>query len=473
MASSRKIRSFAEYDRIRKEREEQFPQQVESELEQLILKDLRPNFVDVKIGGNRLTLVKFKSIRDIFDVVFHGSNALHHQADQRRNEFRPKTEQTLVLTNFQENVQDLIRCGVYLAKSTQALPSDDQQSFYSRFVDQVQYLVSHRKYQELYEDAPNLSSCLRRFHYPQQQTDLDSFETVLTSLRKKNYLSPENVKTIYELLTKKPLLTVPPTPRASARLQTPAPVSVPLEENGTVQEKMEYLTAVFHLERDVAARYAGTILISNIDQFHNGLVAAVGSVDAQRIVQYNPDILLYTNNNLAGRYLRAITVVQERIRRNGDRIRLKEKYGPTQHPEKYASLDALLKLKEELMPTFSSEQAAAPLTPSIDISTIEIYKYQVLHRHESVMRRLDALIETGSVQVTQHEHWSGDDTTAGARSRNILKKMKCQISAVFQELGRERPELIINHGQYTLSMPDQQSRQLLRQIRDEAYKIQR
>ena len=133
--SSKKIKSFAEYDTLQQERKAQFPARLESELEQQVLKDLRSNFVDIRIGGNRLTLAKFESIRDIFDVVFHGSNALRHQADRRKKEFKPKVEEALTLEIFSENAGDLIRCGVYLAKSTNALSPDDKQSFYSRFVD--------------------------------------------------------------------------------------------------------------------------------------------------------------------------------------------------------------------------------------------------------------------------------------------------------------------------------------------------
>ena len=373
MASSRKIRSFAEYDRIRKEREEQFPQQVESQLEKLILKDFAI--------GNNFVGVRLQSFSAVLEILVHGPQlALQAQIQRRKQELQPLIEKTLLLAQFQENMHDLIRCGVYLSKTTNsAIPADEKQSFYSRFIDEIKQLTDYSAYRDFFNQYPDVSSLLRGFHYPQREDELDRLQSVLTGLRRKNYLTAENVQTIAGLLTRTLLVptaakseTFPVTSRV--RGKTPPPVEEAAAERWTTPEKMDYLTIVFQLSTAVAKQYAERVSLHDIEELREKLFNLVGEDYARRLLQTNPAILLYSEEALLTKYLTTLTVVQQRLKhKNGQD--LEAKFGIHVSFERYTSLEKILELKREVCRTTGLYTVPTAAEEEFDV---EEYKVRLL-----------------------------------------------------------------------------------------------
>ncbi|MFH1052843.1 MAG: hypothetical protein V1740_00325 [Candidatus Woesearchaeota archaeon] len=87
--------------------------------------------------------------------------------------------------------------------------------------------------------------------------------------------------------------------------------------------------------------------------------------------------------------------------------------------------------------------------------------------HPQSREYLQTLIQSGELNVGDHEHWARSQSS-GTRGENILKKMRYEITQAFHHFGYERPVIEINHGQKKITVSES-ARERLRLLRDHAY----
>ena len=464
---AKKIRTFSDYDAARREREFNLPQAIESKLEQKIRINIKKE--ERELGG--VAIIAHPA--DFLKVLFKGpEEMIRLYLEQQGERHTPQAEQETQLDYFQQNMRELIGCGVSISKPHTSLEDSQQQSFYARFLDNVKELTDSKHFAPFKLKYSGVEDLLMGFHPPQKGEErFESLIAVTEGLCRERHITRENADTIVRLLSPRPERQTLPARTSPARGRTPAPKKSTYEPNhpaSTADEVREYLSVVLRLPKETADSYADKVTLLQLCEFHQGLYGAVGAENAQKLIQHNPGLVLYPSENIFTKYLTTLQVVQGRIRSNGDQEKLGQEFGLGSNVEKYASLEQLLELKRKLFQGTGNYQTIDP--PEAPSHNFQVYvsRYALLKRNPAMEPRLDSLVRTGELLVGEHEHWSGEGTTAGPRGRDILKKIRTELNHLFTDLGYGSPECEINFGQHTLAVPPR-TQQLLGQIRDRAY----
>ena len=390
----KKIRSFTDYQAAKAERERTFEERVESELERLIRKDARKTLRDKR------PIAIYAPLHRILEATVRGRRGLVKlYVENKRSELQGEVKRQLHQQQFRENVQDLVRCGVYLSQMSAGGRADERQRLYVHFLDELKELSKNRYCQTVSVEVPEISELLHGHTAPPGKEEIGRVRAVLIGLQKKEYLTKKNAVTLRELLTPSALpegITVSPsTHTGSGRkkekettLSTETGLFFRPEGPERYDEQVEYLTALFRLSLEVAQRYAGQITLSQLDELHERLKEVVGN-QAVALVNRNPVILTYQTESKFTKYITTLNLVTERIKRNGSKgVDLTAKYGVENNLERYADLEQLLALKRELFTELG--EYVSPETPSPQQKfEIEAYKSKLLQRaglEESIVR---------------------------------------------------------------------------------------
>ena len=250
-----------------------------------------------------------------------------------------------------------------------------------------------------------------------------------------------------------------------------------IQERKRMKTKVEeYLTSVFHLPSEVVDNYSSLITIDEVDAVQTKLSAVVGGEYAAGLVEINPDILFYeTQKNprvpkQIGEYVRLLKVVNGIITSEPEhQEKLDCEFCIERNMRKYASIESLIELKEELQESYNllkgTDEQTEESSSGIDLSSIEIHKYTFLHPgKEEVEKRLDSLINNGEIVVGDHEHWT---STSGARGSRIVRVIYHQINRLLDQLGLHY-NCKTNYADNTLRIDDE-TRYNLKVLRDMVY----
>ncbi len=457
-----KLYNFEEYDAAKAEREgtEEVEKRVEGTLDSIVLNAVRRGKRELKgIGFGAIV----RNPLGALDVIIHGPGEfVRMYIKANKPQFQHGAELLAYRELFQENIRDLIRCAVRLSNENKGyLAPEHQQELFVRLVDEFELLAGRPHFKNLHDDVQDLSYVQRRLHLPDDEEGLRKMRNVLHGMRREGYLTHQNAETLYRLLTQK----------------------MPVQEEGPALHAHHVPNspeAAFHYARgkpeDATADYVRAEKEKEISHFAHELELLIGGENAAALIK-KLNVDAYYGEGLLTKYLTTVQKIEERLRKGNGNLR--NNYGIEHHPWRYGSLDELLKLKRELYeeagsytPAGAAEVADGVPAPAIDISKLNLPQYHTLHRGDSAAeRRLQSLVESGEVQVGRSEHWYGR-SEKGARGKNILKRIGYDLERIFSELGLPRPKFRYNFGQNTIRIPEE-TRQLLGQIRDEAYKVQK
>ncbi len=460
-----KLNSFEEYDALKEAREgtEEVEKRVEGTLDSIVLNAVRRGKRELKGIGFGVIV---RNPLGFLDAIIHDpEEVIRMYIEANKPQFQHGVELRAYREIFQENIRDLIRCAVRLSKENKEyLVPEHQQELFVRLVDEFELLAGRPHFKNLHDDVPDLSYVQRRLHLPDDEEGQRKMRNVLQGMRREGYLTHQNADTLYRLLTQK--MPVQKGEAAPRFLQEPA-------LSGAVPRHSGDRAAGASTDKEKLTEKE-----NEIGKFAHELELVVGRDDAITLIK-QVDFDVYQAEGLLTKYLTTIQKVEERLKRGNGHLRAR--YGVEHHPERYASLDELVKLKRELYGETGSYGTAPPAendvgaaAPAIDVSKLKnkLKFYRTLHRGDpAVERRLQSLVESSSVHVGRSEHWYSR-SEKGARGKNILKRIGYDLERIFADLNLPRPEWSINFGQDTISIPEE-ARQLLWQIRDEAYKVQK
>ncbi len=108
-----------------------------------------------------------------------------------------------------------------------------------------------------------------------------------------------------------------------------------------------YLTGDIKLCAKVAKKHL-QVAIEHLEETYEGLRILVGDETAQNLIQKNPDILHYGEQNQLGKYLRAIAWVQKTAAQHFNGNGCPEEYSPQNNLRGYSTLEGILELKLKL-----------------------------------------------------------------------------------------------------------------------------
>lgn len=345
--------------------------------------------------------------------------------------------------------------------SSEGFSPETRKQAYLRLLDEVNTIYQERE--EVFNGLP-IRNFLRDLSVPDLEIHVERFQAILKRLQQRRYISKKDADRFEKLLVPYQtscLKSVVPS-RFTPQVEQPQNQQ-PMQDD--TSEVLDYLTDLFVLEKEVAARYAPRVTLDELCDLHDKLEARVGGDYARMIVALNPDVLLYQQQGKLATYLKVLKQVQQRVfDANAEDFLIHEG-----NVRQYASLDSLVELKNELYAATATppgDQEPEEVRPAFNIA-----EYTFLHRgFPPVEGRLCNLIERGEVTVSDQEHWDGG--TSGARGRHILQKIVFQMGSAFAAKGLPRPEYDLNFGTRTVTISDE-TREQLQNLRDEAYSLQR
>ncbi|MBI2665800.1 hypothetical protein HYX12_04220, partial [Candidatus Woesearchaeota archaeon] len=328
-----------------------------------------------------------------------------------------------------------------------------KKEFYLRFLDQVNSLHFQTS---LFVDSPDISPFLRSLSLPETPRERGRFERIIGKMKKRDYLSsglsdkvktylysPSPIPVQQQSLGRTSLSTAGfgDNPSASSNEGSSGGINDRSADQRT--EVLSYLTDLFQLPVEIAERYAARVSLDELTDLHDKLDARVGQDYAPALVQVNPDILLYREQSRLSTYLKLLKQVQQRIRNNPVREELELQFGVGNNLRAYSTIEEIAELKERLYTataTIGQEEEREGTTDNFNLAL-----YSFLHRNDPlVVSRLDSLVETGAVCVTEQEHWTEGIT--GPRSSHILKRIVFQMRRAYNALNLPEPRCSINHG---------------------------
>lgn len=473
---AKKIRSWEEYDAVVKERQERFEEEVESELEELIA-------VNPFIKANRQRADFYrKQARGLYRIVRGQQVSVEEEIKERltatekeleegifkllKPDLQPQAERTVVTEMVGSTLQDLAAYGVSVSKMPGGmLPLPEKNNLYARFVVQLAYLAAHNPPVHFVDNVPEAEHLVRHYHFPEWEQDIQRVTKVITELKKKKYISSQNASTLLQLLfperrsvlgVSKPVKALPKQraeplhhPEETARTGNGEAVTAKTEITGGGEnvcfpseeqrrERNEYMAVLFGLGDSVAKNYLEKVTVEQLDDLHRALKEVVGEENISLLTQYNPDILLYPAENRWGRYLRTLTVVLGRIRKNGSSgIDLEERFGLKNNVERYADLEKLLELKAEL---FRSSGAYAEVAAPADEKEFDLeqYKDRLLQKAGLDSEMVRAFTEGKSSHFKGENYFAEEYFRKNAHGKVSYQKLGRLFRPVFEEMVRQQ-----------------------------------
>ncbi|MDO8656333.1 MAG: hypothetical protein Q7K45_03780, partial [Nanoarchaeota archaeon] len=220
------------------------------------------------------------------------------------------------------------------------------------------------------------------FHPPEREDEFDAVTTVTNGLCRERYITRENADTIVRLLSPRQEVQAFPILSSPARRKTPPPISkqIVTRSRSTKEERLEYLTVLFNLDVEPATHIADNATLEQLEEMQSEMKNMLGENYFLKMVTINPAILLYPAENVFTKYHRTLSLVVGRIKRNGDREILEQRFGVESNLERYVSLEKLTQLKQELLAT-TGEYAPAPMQTEA-VFDLEEYKDKLLMKAE-------------------------------------------------------------------------------------------
>lgn len=351
----KKIRSFADYDAAKAEREENIGQQVKSKLEFLV--DNHPSIKKIKQETQR---EKRKEIQKLTPKIRNGRVMLSPAAKEifyspieiEINEKQSKKiaiQRQLLMTQLQPNarrdtlvdmvkynVRDLILCGIEIANANEdVLSEENKNEVYSRFRSELNLLSENGQNKYFKREFPDLDYFLSRpcLSGPEE---IEAFNKVLFKLAKEGYIMKDHPNTLIELLTKEPEEVQPEKPYLSPQVKSnwkkASRETVPKAE--TIDQTAEVISYLINrgIDGRDAAAYSTEIKFADLKLFCQGLERYVGQYEEEsgKFFQENYQTLLpCVVDKHHTKYLTTLQKIQDKIRENnnGERDKLIKKYG--------------------------------------------------------------------------------------------------------------------------------------------------
>ncbi|HLC70378.1 MAG TPA: hypothetical protein VJI32_00080 [Candidatus Nanoarchaeia archaeon] len=476
---AKKIHTFADYDAQKRKLELGLPRAAGLNLEQMLFDQFRK---DASKTGHAVKKNVSPSTGQVQALFLEPGKVALCYVVQQDESYALEAEKAAQLDYFQQSMTELIICSVSMSKSHSSLDEDQKQSFYARFIDNVKELTDSKYFAHFKMKYLGVEQMLQGFRLPDQEGEkFKAVKIVTDGLYREKYITRKNTDTIIRLLSSRQEVQAFPARPPPAKAKTPvlstriAGDNLPPQDNQNpdqLREINEYLTVVLGLSEGTAQSYLRKVNLEQLNQFHQQMKETVGDEYTCRLVQINPDLVLYPSQNMMTKYLTTLQLVQGRIRSKGGGEKVETEFGLESNVKEYASLEQLLVLKRRLFQGTGDYHATTSGETAAQDFQIYVSRYAFLKKNKTMERRLDSLIRTGELGVKVHEHWGGERTTTGARGRDILKVVRTELNRLFTDLGYESPGCDLNFGQNKLTIPER-TQQLLGEIRNKAYSVQK
>ena len=384
-------------------------------------------------------------------------------------------------THLQQSLTELTDIGWEMYQNDlEEFNNEGQLIFYFKLANEL-FMISelHEMEFSYRTDEPLLSNCnvLKERLFPRgpPKGSIDSFfesrqddvKTLIQELQRNNYITKKAARKLTQLLNplsaKLERRKVDNVTSAVSELfesiystiethTKPIPEKAPVvvEEILTgptpeqIAESRDVLENFLELETSVVSNYSTKLSQGDLISIYGQLSDKLGDELALSVIQDNPEVLTYMQQNKWNKYLKALTVIDSNSEPNGI---------TSYQVSDYSSLEKALELKQEVNP-FANGEDTGEITEEITEPEFELYKYTFLHTgNEHVDARRESLIKEGCVTVADHDHWGGGSTNA--KGRHILMKLSYEIKCSFADLGLPEPSCDTNFGQRTLTISPQ------------------
>ncbi|MAF99080.1 MAG: hypothetical protein CMH61_00555 [Nanoarchaeota archaeon] len=470
------VRSFAEYEAAREQREEQFDEAVAVRLEKLVdqhdaVRDLKRSYdgaiADLeKNEKKRQRCVEVNAALDLYLQVWVGRTLLIGDYDLVRAEVysnyamrRAHNKEILDLelfgkakletdkNNFRENLTDLVRAA-WSESGRKTMNEPVQRTFSSYFISEVQQLVDDDRIDEL-GDLPGITNLLA---HPEFSDDIyERIPAAAKELKSKGYIKNEQLIGIKRVMTRHVIVE----PQA----QTPKPVrvdpkfmtligepSVPTSSADLSEERLEFLQVMFDLPEEIAQNYVDEQTLETFEDRYWALAQATGSErSVPRLVKTNPGVLTYRPSAFS-KFCSTMLVVRTHIESDfRTRDVLRTIYGIEQRLADYASFESLAALKHSL---FNEKIVDGRIiSDQVDIGA---YRSALLERVSLPAGIIKGLTE-GPNAAYQGEIRTSQRTFRTNVRGQVSKSDFRRFSRTFDVLV-ERGAIIEENGQYSLTV---------------------
>jgi len=383
--------NFTQYDAQRRQLREASPEEIDSALELLLKNDAKLKesiakeekyFSGLKQEAKSAKVVVYNDIplsrEAFFEFIERAAPIVCQQKrDERKQELLPQALVSLARKKAQENLQELLTCAVSVSKEYQdELPLIEKRLLYSRLITEVHDILRSAETIRFNYKTPTIATVLGSGRFPSTANEQDNLQSMLGTLKGNGYVNNHWVRTLTKLLFSEKKKPVPSASPISPRIQEVVPILSIFTVPDSQQDKIEYLTVVFGLPPERAQAYASKVTLEGLESFYRKLSSVMEEEYAQALVKINPELLLYPPRNLVTQYRSSLRVIREAIRRDPERQdELEEKYGIRSNLHRYAKLESLVALKEELLKDISSGEETNQGHFNLDV-----YKSQLLQK---------------------------------------------------------------------------------------------
>ncbi len=438
--AKRRIENFQDYDRVKSERTAELEQRVSSCLGEIFSRErsqLQKDFSMVK------TAVDMLRHPQQWHLAVQGDGKESAKLLQRlypRNYYLQAQEEAL-LGNIRENINDLLRCGVRLARHGKGfLEEDNQRKFYARFLDECSELLATPTGQRLGQEHPQLGELCRRLQLPSEE-QLEQWEGILHALRQLKAVTRQNAESIVWLLSPQTTVTgaeasqpagfQPPSRAGSSpgSSRVPAFSSLPGTQPAAVTGTAPTQDGLGSYSTD------STDSKKEMENLKEQLLSIVGGKYGTRLCRAAP-LETYQQERVLTKYVSAVAAIQREIEGRKDPD-MERSFGIAHNFRRYTTLDGVLALKRQLFTALYG----VPLeddkkgTAGFDL---EAYKDLLLQHAGLEVEVVRAYTEgknatfRGESKHAPRRHWKNN--AAGKIGRELQERFDAQGDGMFDEL---------------------------------------
>lgn len=375
----KKIRSFLDYDAMKRQRKEQFKQEVETRLEKLVLQELRNKgppehfFFSLISRPQKVLQIMIRGEREVFRQYLEG----------RKKDILYDAQRNVTVSHFQSNLHDLIVAAVHASRQNKGyLAKQEKRDLYARFLDLLQEFGDTGFSNGLFSRYPEARHLIARPTLPFLKEQKERLRAAVEGFRREKYLTSLNQRTLMELLfTEEATVIQQPAslPRREEQAQRPSSPEAPPGEESSPEGCKAYLLREFLLNEDTADNYAARVRLQEAEMLHRELERVVGEEYAILLINDHPDILLYPAEGILNKYVSTIQRVLKEVKRgNRNGKSPEEELGMEKNLSQYSCLENVLALKQRLCAGKQvSESATSGGETAFDL---EGYKDQLLQK---------------------------------------------------------------------------------------------
>jgi hypothetical protein len=440
------INSFQEYDSFSAQNRNDLGKEVEA-VERSMSKTYSER------GG--LIVVITQSISDLGSRILAYTTIAPDKEEGNQSQIRAMA---LIMSN---NISHLTSYGIQLQKEDN-LTVDNREQLYQRFLGELGWVRDHCEPYAFDNGFPEAVQLLRAQTISKLKRSKGLFDKVLKELNDQSLITSRNQRNLKYLLfpPQKKVEETSPKKKTYCKPTVQTSEIIPEIEEPKLSEDEEFmrlgfLTEVFGLQPKLAQKYVKQMHSDELDALDDRLTAATGDKSyARGLVQLNPEILTYQENNTLTKYITTIKSIQEKIDSNyRQREQLEEAFGIDSNLREYSSLEGVLELKRKLFQQ-SGQYSKSKVNITVrDLENLATDQYDLLAEDEVVSNRLSQLIDTGRIMVRDNDYWSEE---GGERGKSILIKLSGELSDLFSDLHTTlKPRMDIQQKTISIS-PDGQ-----------------